>query len=88
MPGDSTNINADKLKAASLGRQFLAKKISFADLEEFYPKNTSNHTVDVLYNLIKNQPSVGGIYGVGIIKYDTYNVGILKLIELLENETI
>ena len=79
------DIKANKLKAARLGREFLAKKISFVDLSVLYPKNTSDEVIEILYNLIRNQPKVLGIYGVGIIKYDAYNAGILKLIELLES---
>jgi hypothetical protein len=85
---DPPYVKANKMKAAHLARQFLASKISFDDLAELYPKHTSHQTIDILYNLIHNQPKAVGIYGVGIIKYDAYNKGILKLIELLENTTV
>lgn len=80
-------VKANKMKAALLARQFLAKKISFEDMAELYPQQTSHQTIDILYNLIQNQPKVAGIYGVGIIKFDAYNEGIVKLIELLEGTT-
>ncbi len=88
MPNDSPYVIANKIKAAHLAREFLAKRISFEDLEVYYPKNTSHQTIDILYGLIKNQPKALGIYGVGMIKYDAYNAGILKLIEMLEGTRI
>ena len=80
-------VRANKMKAALLARRFLEKKITFEELAELYPRQTSHQTIDVLYNLIQNQPKVAGIYGVGIIKFDAYNAGIRKLIELLEGTT-
>jgi len=85
MPYDRPYVKANKMKAAHLARLFLAKKIVFEDLDELYPKETSNQMIDILYKLIKDQPKALGIYGVGIIKFDAYNAGILKLIEMLEN---
>jgi hypothetical protein len=87
MPVDPPYVRANKMKAAHLAREFLAKKISFEDLAEYYPLNTSDQTINILYNLIQNQPKCDGLYGVGIIKYDAYNKGIYKLIELLEGTT-
>lgn len=85
MPIGQPYLKAKKIKAAQLAREFLAKKISFEDMAELYPQNTSCEVIDILYNLIQNQPKAFGIYGVGIIKFDAYNAGILKLIELLES---
>jgi hypothetical protein len=84
MPYDRPYVKANKIKAAHLARLFLAKKLVFEELDELYPKDTSNQTIDILYKLIKSQPKAFGIYGIGIIKFDAYNAGILKLIELLE----
>ncbi len=87
MTSSRPDLKTHKVKAARLGREFLAKKILFEDLSVLYPNNSSDEVIELLYNLIRNQPKVVGIYGVGIIKFDAYNAGILKVIELLESTT-